>query len=82
VVMEDLVAALDSGRLSGAFLDVFEREPLADGHALWSHPKAIITPHLASMASRQARARYVAEAIAAFERGETPPNLYDHGRGY
>ena len=41
------------------------------------HPKVIVTPHLASLASRPARARYVADAIAAYERGETPPNLYD-----
>ena len=82
VVMGDLVSALDSGHLSGAFLDVFETEPLPEGHGLWSHPKVIITPHLASMASRPARARYVASAIAAFERGEAPPNLYDHERGY
>ena len=82
VVVDDLVAALDSGQLSGAFLDVFDPEPLPAGHVLWSHPKVIVTPHLASLASRGARARYVAAAIAAHERGERPANLYDVGRGY
>ncbi len=82
VVLDDLVAALDSGHVSGAFLDVFEPEPLPDGHPIFAHPKVIVTPHLASLASRPARARYVAEAIAAFERGERPANLFDVARGY
>jgi len=81
-VLPDIIAALDSGHLIGAVLDVFETEPLPADHPAWSHPGIIVTPHLASLASRPARARYVAEAIAAFERGETPPNLYDPMRGY
>jgi len=82
VMLPDLVAALDDGQLSGAMLDVFEQEPLPAADPAWSHPKIIITPHIASMASRPARARYVAAAITAFERGETPPNLFDPVRGY
>ena len=82
VVLADVLAALDNGQLGGAVLDVFELEPLPADHPAWSHPSVIITPHLASLASRPARARYVAEAITAFERGETPPNLYDPVRGY
>ena len=82
VVLDDVLAALDAGQLSGAFLDVFDPEPLAAGHRAWSHPRVIVTPHVASMASRPARARYVAGAIAAFERGERLANLYDAERGY
>ena len=82
LVLDDLIAALDSGRVAGAVLDVFDPEPLRPEHPAWSHPRIIVTPHLASQSSRPARARYVAEAIAAFERGERPPNLYDKARGY
>ena len=80
--LEDVLAALDSGGLSGAVLDVFDPEPLPDGHPAWSHPKLIVTPHVASTPSRRDRARYVAALIAAHERGESLPNLYDPGRGY
>jgi len=82
LVLPDLVAALDSGHLSGAVLDVFDPEPLPPDHPVWAHPRIIVTPHLASLASRPARARFVAQAIAAFERGEPLPTLYDTTRGY
>ena len=82
LVLGDLIAALDSDHVAGAVLDVFETEPLPDGHPVWRHPKVIVTPHLASLASRPARARYVADAIAGHERGERHPNLFDAGRGY
>jgi glyoxylate/hydroxypyruvate reductase A len=82
LVLPDLIAALDAGHLSGAVLDVFEGEPLAPDHPVWVHPLITVTPHMASLASRRARVRYVVEAIAAFERGDRLPNLYDPARGY
>ena len=82
VVLPDLLAALDAGRLSGAVLDVFETEPLPGDAAVWAHPRVIVTPHVASLASRRARAGYVAEAIEAFEQGVSAPRLYNPVRGY
>jgi phosphoglycerate dehydrogenase-like enzyme len=48
-VIEDtsLLQALDNGWLSGAYLDVFTEEPLPASSPLWSHPKIVITPHVA-----------------------------------
>lgn len=82
VVLDDVVAALNAGHLSGAVLDVFENEPLPADHVIWDHPLITVTPHMASLASRRARAHYVADAIARFERGDALPNLYDPDRGY
>lgn len=78
----DLIAALDSGHLSGATLDVFETEPLAETSPLWKHEKIIATPHIAAITSPAAAARYVIDGIAAMERGETLKNLVDMSRGY
>jgi glyoxylate/hydroxypyruvate reductase A len=81
-VLPDIVAALDSGQLSGAMLDVFEQEPLPADSPAWAHPRITVTPHAASLPSRHERARYIADCIARFERGEALPNLYDPERGY
>lgn len=82
VVEPDLLAALESGHLSGAVLDVFDPEPLPQDSPLWAHPKITVTPHLASTVSRTARAQYVADSIAAFERGDALANVFDPAKGY
>lgn len=82
LVLRDLIAALDSGHIAGATLDVFETEPLPADDPAWAHPRLLITPHVASTPGRRARGRYVIEAIRAFEAGATLPNRYDPARGY
>ena len=66
VVDEDLQAALDSGKVAGAALDVFQTEPITD-HPLFSYPNVIVTPHLgASTAEANDRAGFqAAEQIVA-----------------
>ncbi len=49
VVEQDLVAELVQGRLRGAGLDVFTKEPLAQGHPLWALPNVLITPHVSAV---------------------------------
>jgi D-3-phosphoglycerate dehydrogenase len=66
IVDEDLKAALDSGKVAGAALDVFRTEPLTE-HPLFGYPNVIVTPHLgASTAEATDRAGYqAAEQILA-----------------
>ena len=47
-VEADMIAALASGRLAGAYLDVFEHEPLDPASPLWDMPNVLISPHTAS----------------------------------
>lgn len=78
----DLLEALDSGHLGGAVLDVFEREPLPASNALWAHEKVIMTPHIASIASRRSRAQFFAEQILAQMNGAPLSGAFDPRRGY
>lgn len=78
----DLIAAIDSGHLSGATLDVFETEPLPETSPIWKHPKIIATPHIAAITSPTAATRSILFGIAAIERGDEPKNVVDMTRGY
>ncbi|MGC8644516.1 MAG: D-2-hydroxyacid dehydrogenase [Isosphaeraceae bacterium] len=79
VVLDDLVAALRSGRLAGAALDVFEIEPLPPDHPLWDFPNVILTPHTAGY-SPVIAPRHLAmllENLGRFVRGEALLNVVD-----
>ncbi|QQN62970.1 glyoxylate/hydroxypyruvate reductase A [Bradyrhizobium diazoefficiens] len=77
-----LVEALDSGRLAAAMLDVTDPEPLPEGHALWSHPKVIITPHIASVTQPHTAAQSIIENIRRHRAGKNPVGLVDRTLGY
>lgn len=77
-----LIDALDSGHLSGAVLDVTDPEPLPAEHALWRHPRIILTPHIASATQPETAANTVITNIRRHEAGLDPIGLVDRSRGY
>jgi glyoxylate/hydroxypyruvate reductase A len=81
-VEDDILRALDDGTLGAATLDVFGTEPLPADSPFWSHPKVTLSPHNAADTDPDAISVYVAEQIAAFERGEKLANLVDRNSGY
>jgi glyoxylate/hydroxypyruvate reductase len=78
----DILAALDDGALRGATLDVFETEPLPAESPLWHHPQVTVTPHNSAVSEPASVARYIADQIKAFERGEPLRNVVDRARRY
>ena len=82
MVAADVRAALESGRLAGAALDVFEPEPLPPEHPFWTHPKVVLTPHAASITIPRSAAPQVVENIHRARAGLTPLNLVDLAAGY
>jgi glyoxylate/hydroxypyruvate reductase A len=82
LVEADLLAALDSGQLAGAALDVFAAEPLAREHPFWGHPGIFVTPHDACEVSLLAVGRTVLATAEALRAGVKPADAVDRGKGY
>ena len=84
VVTDDLVDALESGHLGGAALDVMDPEPLPQGHALWTTPNVIITPHISAGSDAQMNRFWllVRENLRRYVNGEKMLNVVDLKRGY
>ena len=80
----ELIAALKSGRLAGAGLDVTDPEPLTKGHELWSLPNVIITPHISYMTDRgiERNILVITENLRRYINGERMLNVVDIDRGY
>lgn len=77
-----LLAALDRGQIAAAVLNVTAPEPLPPGHPLWSHPRVILTPHVACQTRPRDGARHAIAAIRADLAGRPPVGQIDRARGY
>lgn len=82
MVDADLDAALESGQIAGASLDVFRQEPLPKDHHWWRDPRIVITPHQASDCSRATVVEQVARAVIDVSEGRRPITAVDRERGY
>jgi glyoxylate/hydroxypyruvate reductase A len=82
VVDADVIAALDSGQLGWAVLDVFRTEPLPADHPFWAHARVFVSPHVAAPTHARTAVAVMAESIRRHERGEAVAHIVDRTLGY
>jgi len=82
LVEDDLLAALASGQIKQATLDVFHIEPLPADHPFWTHLAITVTPHVASQIDAETGGRLIAANLKAFAETGTCPDMADAARGY
>lgn len=82
VVDNDLIQALDAGKLRHAVLDVFRTEPLPPEHPFWTHPKVTVTPHNSSATNPETAIPQVVTNVQRALSGEAPANLVNRAKGY
>ena len=81
-VDEDILEALDSEQLAGAFLDVFPQEPLPRSSPLWDHPSVFITPHIAVVTKIEAAVPQIVENYNRLKNQLPLINLINRNKGY
>lgn len=79
---DDLLAALETGHIAHATLDVFRVEPLPEDHPFWHHPNVTVTPHIAADTRPSTSAKVIAENVRRSEAGEPFLHLVDRKLGY
>ncbi len=82
LVDADLLAALASGQVGHAVLDVFHTEPLPADHAFWAHPQVTLLPHVAAQTDERSAAAVVAANIRALADGAPLAHLVQRDAGY
>ncbi|MDA7965566.1 glyoxylate/hydroxypyruvate reductase A [Ruegeria sp.] len=78
----DLLAALDSGKIEAAALDVFRTEPLPQDDPYWEHPNVFVTPHAAAPSNERSAAGFIVGNIKKCLDGGVPAPIVDLDRGY
>ena len=81
-VEKDIISAIEEGKLTGAFLDVFEKEPLPKNSPLWQNPKIKVTPHIASLTYAEESIRQALENFQRIKNGKEPHNEVSRGNMY
>nr|WP_153880202.1 glyoxylate/hydroxypyruvate reductase GhrA [Citrobacter freundii] len=79
---DDLLAALNTGKLKGAMLDVYSSEPLPENNPLWKHPRVAMTPHIAAVTRPAEAVDYISRTILNLESGKAVTGQVDRVRGY
>jgi glyoxylate/hydroxypyruvate reductase A len=82
LVEEDLLEALDTGKLSGACLDVFRTEPLPPEHPFWERPEIVVTPHISSLTNPEKVCPQIVENYRRMAEGRPLIHLVDREKGY
>ena len=82
VVDADLLAALDSGHIAQAYLDVFAAEPLPADHRYWAHPDVFVTPHIAALTEPRTALAMIVDNINRVRDGQAPLGRVDVDAGY
>jgi glyoxylate/hydroxypyruvate reductase A len=80
--MDDLIAALDSGQISHATLDVFPMEPLPSNSTLWSHAGVTVTPHIAAEPTPDVFVSRLSRDLRKALRGDVLTDIVDRRAGY
>ena len=82
LVENDLLTALDSGQLAGAYLDVFRQEPLPPEHPFWLHQRIRVTPHIAAVTNPATALPQILENYRRLQAGEPLLNCVHTQKGY